>query len=86
MYTFAVHPMYLKKGIGKRHLDFAEEYGRKTGVKAIRLDVYEKNIPAVNMYRKCGYHFIDLVDLGYGVHVVWPGLNCTKRLYKRGKL
>ena len=21
--------MYLKKGIGKRHLDFAEEYGRK---------------------------------------------------------
>lgn len=68
MYTFAVHPMYLKKGIGKRLLDFAEEYGRKTGVKAIRLDVYEKNIPAVNMYRKCGYQYIDRVDLGYGVH------------------
>ena len=67
VYTFAVHPMYLKKGIGKRHLDFAEEYGRKTGVKAIRLDVYEKNIPAVSMYRKCGYQYIDRVDLGYGV-------------------
>ena len=24
VYTFAVHPMYLKKGIGKRHRDFAE--------------------------------------------------------------
>lgn len=75
VYTFAVHPMYLKKGIGKKLLDFAEEYGRNAGVKAIRLDVYEKNAPAINLYKKCGYQYIERADLGYGAYGLdWYGL------------
>ncbi len=31
----------------------------------IRLDVYEKNQPAINLYRKYDFAYIDTVDLGY---------------------
>ena len=33
--------------------------------KAIRLDVYEKNSPAIGLYKKYGFSYIGLVDLGY---------------------
>jgi ribosomal protein S18 acetylase RimI-like enzyme len=47
-------------------LDFAAEYGIKSHVRAIRLDVYEGNIPAIRLYEKCGFKYIDTVDLGLG--------------------
>ena len=31
-----------------------------------KLDVYEKNEPAIRLYQKCGFQYIDTVDLGYG--------------------
>ena len=34
-------------------------------MKAVRLDVYEKNIPAVRLYEKLGFHYVHTVDLGY---------------------
>lgn len=42
VYTFAVHPDFLKQGIGKELLNFSFEHCRKNGAKSIRLDVYEK--------------------------------------------
>ena len=45
---------------------------RKTQKKAaaehcvsLRLDVVKGNIPAENLYRRCGYQYIDTVSLGY---------------------
>jgi len=35
-------------------------------MKSIRLDVYEKNIPAILLYEKCGFEYIDTVDLELG--------------------
>lgn len=64
LHTFVVHPLYLKCGIGKKILDFSCETGRKLQMKAMRLDVYEKNTPAIQLYEKCGYCYIDTVDLG----------------------
>lgn len=64
IYTFVVHPRYLKHGVGKAILDFIAERGSKEKVQAIRLDVYEKNIPAIRLYEKCGFKYIDTVDLG----------------------
>lgn len=66
VYTFAVHPDYLKCGVGKALMDFAEEQAVKSNVKSIRLDVYEGNMPAIRLYEKCGFKYIDTVDLGLG--------------------
>lgn len=68
VYTFAVHPQKLQHGVGRSMLEFAAQYAKETGVKALRLDVYEKNIPAIRLYEKCGYHYIDTVSLGLEAH------------------
>ncbi len=64
IYTFAVHPAFLKAGVGKAMLEFSERLAKERGMKAIRLDVYENNTPAIRLYEKCGYHYAGTVDLG----------------------
>ena len=66
VHTFVVHPDFLKLGVGKAIIDFSVEHSIKSNIKSIRLDVYEKNIPAMNLYEKCGFKYIDTVDLGLG--------------------
>ena len=64
--TFVVHPSFLKNGVGRSLMDFSFELAQKSDMKSIRLDVYEKNIPAILLYEKCGFEYIDTVDLGLG--------------------
>ncbi|MGF7056829.1 GNAT family N-acetyltransferase [Brassicibacter mesophilus] len=64
VHTFVVHPKFLKCGIGKALMDFSIEHSIKSQAKSIRLDVYEGNIPAIRLYEKCGFKYIDTVDLG----------------------
>lgn len=64
IYTFVVNPHKLKNGIGRGMLEFADQYGKETNMKALRLDVYENNIPAIRLYEKCGFKYIDTVSLG----------------------
>ncbi|SQB93205.1 GNAT family N-acetyltransferase [Clostridium tetanomorphum] len=64
IHTFAVHPKFMQCGVGKTLIEFADEYSIKSKVKSIRLDVYEGNIPAIKLYEKCGFKYIDTVDLG----------------------
>lgn len=66
VHTFLVHPKYQRCNIGEELLNFAYEYSVKLKAKSIRLDVYEKNIPAIRLYEKCGFKYIDKVDLGLG--------------------
>jgi ribosomal protein S18 acetylase RimI-like enzyme len=71
VHTFAVHPAYLKNGIGMALMDFTVQHSIEERAKAIRLDVYEKNVPAIRLYEKCGFKYMDTVDLGlgeYGLH------------------
>jgi len=28
--------------------------------------VYENNFPAISLYEKCGFEYVDTVDLGFG--------------------
>lgn len=65
VYTFSVHPLYLKQGVGKALMDFVIQHSKDRNLKAIRLDVYEKNTPAICLYKKYGFQYIDTVDLGY---------------------
>jgi len=57
-------------------LDFSIEHSIKSQAKSIRLDVYDGNIPAIRIYEKCAFKYIDTVDLGLGNY----GLN-RFRLY-----
>lgn len=66
IHTLLVHPDYVKSGIGQALLEFAEKKAAKEGRKVIRLDVYEKNIPAIRLYDRMGYEYIGSADLGYG--------------------
>ena len=78
VHTFVVHPNFLKCGVGKALMDFSIECSIKSHAKSIRLDVYERNMPAIRLYEKCGFKYIDTVDLGLGNY----GLNWFK-LYER---
>lgn len=64
IYTFVVHPNFLGQGVAQTMLDFAAELGRHSNVKSLRLDVYEGNLPAISLYEKCSFVYIDKVDLG----------------------
>lgn len=66
IHTFVVHPNFMKCNIGKTLIDFANKYSVESKVKSIRLDVYEHNMPAIRLYEKCGFKYIDTVDLGLG--------------------
>lgn len=78
LYTFAVHPDFLGCGLGKRMMDFITDLAVKAGDRAIRLDVYKNNVPAIALYEKCGFEYVDTVDLGYGEY----GLDLY-RLYQK---
>lgn len=71
VHTFAVHPAYLKSGIGMNLMNFAIHHCINEHAESIRLDVYENNTPAINLYEKFGFKYVDTVDLGLGKH----GLN-----------
>lgn len=64
IYTFTVSPYKLHHGIGQKLLEFATQYAKENQVKSLRLDVYEKNTPAIRLYEKCGFHYVDTVSLG----------------------
>ncbi|MEL7655425.1 MAG: GNAT family N-acetyltransferase, partial [Bacillota bacterium] len=62
VHTFAVHPAYLKKGIGSNLIEFAVQHSIKKHIKSIRLDVYEHNLPAIRLYEKNGFTYVGTVD------------------------
>lgn len=78
VHTFLVHPGFSGMGVGKHLLDFSVQLARQKGMKAIRLDVYRKNTPAIGLYEKCGFRYVDTVDLGYAKY----GLDLFK-LYEK---
>lgn len=64
IHTLAIHPSYLKRGVGRELIRFAISYAKEQKQKSIRLDVYESNKPAIALYEKCGFRYIAKVDLG----------------------
>lgn len=64
IHTLVVHPDYLKHGVGRALMDFAIAHSIQKNAKSIRLDVYEENTPAIRLYEKLGFEYVDKVDLG----------------------
>jgi len=64
IYTLVIHPAHLKEGIGSSLIKFALRHGLEEHVKSVRLDVYEKNLPAIRLYEKSGFVYVKNLDLG----------------------
>lgn len=55
LYRLGVDPDVLRSGIGTRTMRIAEDISREKGAEYLRLFVVDFNIPAEQMYLKCGY-------------------------------
>lgn len=64
VHTLSINPKYMKQGISKKLMKFVKEYSKNLGMKAIRLDVSVQNSPAIALYEKLGYTYIETIDLG----------------------
>ncbi|HHF98591.1 MAG TPA: ribosomal-protein-alanine N-acetyltransferase [Candidatus Aerophobetes bacterium] len=53
--TFAVHPLYRRKGFGKALLNYVLEEAKKRGIKRATLEVRETNYAAQKLYEKVGF-------------------------------
>ncbi len=54
-----VNVNYLQKGIGQLTLQKSAETAKKLGAEYLRLFVVNKNLPAINLYLKCGYKKVE---------------------------
>ena len=55
IHALGVHPRFGGRGLGAQMVEAAIDIARKSGVKAIRLDVLEGNEPARRIYLACGF-------------------------------
>ena len=65
IHALGVHPDHYGKGYAKALVRDAIDVAGKSGMKAIRLDVREGNIPAENLYAGFGFVYIDTVQMYY---------------------
>lgn len=70
VHTLAVHPQFLSRGVGRRLMEFAIAQAKAQRMRAVRLDVNERNVPAIRLYESLGFAYVDTVDLGYGIEQV----------------
>ena len=65
IHLLGVLPEYWGKGLGKELLDFADQFSRAKGQKALRLDVMEENLPARRLYEQNGFKEIETIKMYY---------------------
>lgn len=65
IHTLGVKVSHMGQGVGKAMVHFALEHARKANQKAIRLDVLEGNVPAMKLYKSCGFRYITRLELFY---------------------
>ena len=61
IHTLTVEPSVSHKGIGKKFVDFYENFAKNNNCNELRMDTNEKNIIARKFYKKIGYTEIGIV-------------------------
>ena len=61
LHTLVISPKANGRGLGKRVVQFYEDYARRNGMPELRMDTNERNVRARAMYRKLGYEEIGIV-------------------------
>lgn len=65
IHALGVHPYYSGKGYAKAMVEKAISIARDSGMKAIRLDVLEGNIPAEKLYLGFGFKYMTTLQRYY---------------------
>ncbi len=61
LHTLTVEPACAARGIGRKFVAFYEDYARKAGCKALRIDTNAVNTTARKLYAKLGYTEVGIV-------------------------
>ena len=61
LHRLAVDPQFQKKGIGKKLMDYAEDFAKKNNFISIRLDTFSKNKNNMRFYERRGYKRLEKV-------------------------
>lgn len=65
LHLLGVLPKYHRQGVGTALTNKAIEISKCNGLKALRLDVIDGNGPANALYPKCGFKFVQDLELYY---------------------
>lgn len=65
IHALGVMPTARGKGIAKKLVKFAQDYGKTHNYKAIRIDVYGVNEAGKKLYPSTGFVLVDTVELYY---------------------
>lgn len=65
IHALVVHPRFGGRGLGKEMVEEAISLARSWGMKAVRLDVLERNVQARAIYTSCGFEHVTWVKLYY---------------------
>lgn len=65
LYTLAVDPAHMRRGVGRAMLAAAERLAADGGCTAMRLDAVRGNLPAEALYARCGFSYVATKSLGY---------------------
>lgn len=55
IHTLCIPPQKAGRGYGQQMVDYAKDFARELGCKAIRIDTYAHNEPAKSLYQKNGF-------------------------------
>ena len=65
IHMLGVHSDFTGKGYAKQLVQYAIDLARKTGKKAVRLDVIKGNVPAIRLYESFGFAYAETRTLFY---------------------
>ena len=78
IHMLCIRPDQARMGRGKAFIAYAEELARKKGCKVVRIDTYEGNKPAENLYTSLGYRLAGKT-LFFFQQVIWENLICLEK-------
>ena len=55
IHRLCVHPAWQRRGLGRKLMDFTEDFAKRSGFSCIRLDAYTGNPRALSLYEQRGY-------------------------------
>ena len=61
VHRLAVDPQFQNKGIGKKLMDYAEDFAKKNNFISVRLDTFSKNKNNMRFYERRGYKRLEKV-------------------------
>jgi len=70
IHMLAVAHEHYGEGIAGAMTNFAVDYAKSHGFKAVRLDVVPTNTPAKKLYETCGFRYVGDCDLEKGVEKI----------------